>query len=340
MTESSGSPGQGAQQLDRETIVWAYRLLLDRDPESEEVIGAMLTAWGTTRDLRRAIMASQEFRDKNAGDLAYTPESTVVIAELHDSLRLFVDLSDIAIGLNIARGRYEQSEVAFVRRTVEAGQTVLDIGANIGFFSILMGALVGSTGHVYAFEPVAGNADLLERSVRENRMEERITLRRVVVGDVEGPGQLIVLDLAAGALNSGGAYLQPLHTGPPLGHEVRPVTMVALDRANLRSPVSFVKIDVEGAEPLVFRGAMAMLESDRPIILSEINPPQLRNVSGCTPGEFLSEMKALGYNCCALEDGRPSRPVTHWSDSSIRSVVFLPNDRVPRPRGSRSGFGD
>jgi FkbM family methyltransferase len=327
VTESSGDAGQVAQLLNREFIIWAYRLLLDRDPESEEAIAAMQTACSSTQDLRRAIMVSQEFRGKNPEDLAYTPESTVVIAELHGSLRLFVDLSDIAIGLNIARGRYEPSEIAFIRGEVKPGQTVLDIGANIGFFSIVMGALVGPNGHVYAFEPVAENADLLERSIHENGMEERITLKRETVGEEDGERQLVTLGLESGALNSGGAYLLPPEMAPPPGHELRTVPIVTLDRQNLRSPVSLIKIDVEGAEPLAFRGARGLLRSDRPVILSEINPTQLQKVSGCTPAEFISEMKTLRYGCFALEDGRPAGPVNAWSSSSIRSVVFLPDER-------------
>lgn len=327
MTKPPREGVRTAEQLDRQSIVWAYRVLLDRDPESEQAIAAMQTACGSTQDLRRAIMVSQEFRGKNPEDLARTPESTVVIAQLHGSLRLFVDLSDIVIGLNVARGRYEQSELAFVRGAVESGQTVLDIGANIGFFSIAMGELAGPKGHVYAFEPVAQNADLLERSIHENRMEERITLKRVTVGDEDGERQLVTLGLESGALNSGGAYLLPPEMAPPPGHEMRTVPIVTIDRQNLRSPVSFIKIDVEGAEPLAFRGARGLLQSDRPVILSEINPTQLQRVSGCTPSEFISEMKTFRYGCFVLENGRPTDPVTHWNSSSVRSVVFLPDGR-------------
>lgn len=340
MIDTSKNPGQRAIQLDRQYIIWAYRILLDRDPESEAAIDAMQTAWGTTRDLRRGIMASEEFRGKNHGDLAYAPESTVVIAELRNSLRLFVDLSDVAIGLNIARGRYEENELSFVRRAVKPGQTVLDIGANIGFFAIQMGALVGARGHVYAFEPVVRNADLLDRSICENGMQERITLRRVVVGDVEGSGELVELDLEAGALNSGGAYLQRSGARPPSGHEVRSVPMVLLDRERFRGPVSFAKIDIEGAEPLAFRGARVLLERDRPIILSEINPPQLKRVAGCTAGQFLSEMRTLRYDCFVLENGRPSHPINEWSDFSIGSVVFLPAGQPFETPGDPQGISE
>jgi len=317
--------------LDREVIVWAYKVLLDREPESEDVIASMQTAWGTARDLRLNIMNSSEFRQKNPESLAYTPESNLVIVQLPNSLRVFVDLSDLAIGLNIARGLYEASELAFMQRYVKRGQTVLDIGANVGFFSVSMADHVGPQGRVYAFEPLQQNLALLERSIRENRMEERIAVRGVVVGDEAGERQLVSLSLQEGAMNSGGAYLQMGAPVPP-GHTVQSVPMVTLDTEELRSPVSFIKIDVEGAEPFVFRGAKRLLETDRPVILCEINPRQLERVAGCTGSDFIAEVAALGYRCFALENGNPARLIDRWSDKSVGSVVFLPSESPSRDR--------
>jgi FkbM family methyltransferase len=309
--------------LDREVVVWAYRLLLDREPESEDVIAAMQRAWKTARDLRRNVMTSAEFRKNNPESLAYTLESNVVIVELPGSIRLFVDLSDLAIGLNIARGRYEASELAFVQRHVGRGQTALDIGANIGLFSVTMADAVGPQGRVYAFEPLQQNLALLERSIRENRMEERIILRRVLVGDEAGERRLVSLSLGEGALNSGGAYL---HGGEPVrpGHTLYAVPMVTLDAEDFQSRVSFIKIDVEGAEPLVFRGGKRLLTRDRPVVLCEINPRGLETVGGCTASEFIAQLAALGYGCFRLENGNLAGLIDHWIDDSVGSVVFLP----------------
>src|SRR3954467_5319421 len=98
--------------LTREHVVWAYRLLLDRDPESEDVIGPKLAGSGNTAELRHHLMTSAEFQQKNR-DYAHTNDPTLVIKELDRGVRLFVDLSDHVIGLNIVRGRYEADGVAF-----------------------------------------------------------------------------------------------------------------------------------------------------------------------------------------------------------------------------------
>ena len=103
--------------LTRDHVVWAYRLLLDRDPENEDVIGPKLAGSRDTRELRHHLMTSAEFQDKNR-DYAHTNDRTIVIKELDGpgSARLFVDLSDHVIGLSILRGHYEAGEIAFVRR--------------------------------------------------------------------------------------------------------------------------------------------------------------------------------------------------------------------------------
>src|SRR5579864_4643472 len=173
--------------LTRDHVVWAYRLLLDRDPENEDVIEPKLAGSRDTRELRHHLMTSTEFQNKNR-DYAHTNDRTVVISELAGTggVRLFVDLSDHVIGLNIVRGHYEQDEIRFARSVVRPGDTALDVGAHVGFFTVQMAEAVGPGGRVYAFEPFDSNADLLERSVAENRFGDRVTVRRAAVGASSG----------------------------------------------------------------------------------------------------------------------------------------------------------
>src|SRR6202008_592942 len=90
--------------LTRDHVVWAYRILLDRDPESEDVIAPKLAGSRDTAELRRHMMTSAEFQQKNR-DYAHTNDRTIVLKEIAPGLRLFVDLADHVIGLNIVRGR-------------------------------------------------------------------------------------------------------------------------------------------------------------------------------------------------------------------------------------------
>src|SRR3954469_6119476 len=138
--------------LTRDHVVWAYRLLLDRDPENEDVIGPKLAGSRSTAELRHHLITSAEFRAKNP-DFAHTNDPTVVIKEIAPGVRLFIDLSDHVIGLNILRGQDGRAEIRFLRRVLTMGDSAVDVGAHIGFFTMLMAAAVGPEGRVYAFEP-------------------------------------------------------------------------------------------------------------------------------------------------------------------------------------------
>ncbi len=303
----------------REHVLWGYRLFLDREPENEARLADKMAAWKSVRQLRVDFMTSQEFRDKNP-DLALTNESLVVIREISPGLRLFIDLSDQVVGMGVLRGRYEAEEMEFVRQHVRPGDTVLDIGANIGFFTINLAAMVGSGGKVYAFEPSPRVADLLERSVAENRFGDRIVVARAAAADQ--PGRL-GLFVGADSLNLSGSYLMKNKTAADAPGRIVEVPVVQLDLEPVRRPVSFIKIDVEGAEPLALRGAHNILREDRPTILAELNPSQLAKVAGCSPAGFLAEMEALGYACRKV-GGDPVHPSQNFPEDDILSVVFVP----------------
>lgn len=285
--------------LTREHVVWAYRLLLDRDPESEDVIGPKLAGSRTTAELRHHLITSAEFRDKNP-DFAHTNDSTVVIKEVAPGVRLFIDLSDHVIGLNILRGHYEQEEIQFVRRALKPGDSAIDVGGHIGFFAMQMAAAVGPEGQVYAFEPFDANADLLERSIEENGFAGRIRFQRAAVGAGSGTA---TLTFPVETLNSGGAYLLRDGSAPLAGNRTKTVPVVALDALELRRPVRLIKMDVEGAEPLVVKGAELLLRNDRPLILSELHPTQLDRASGVSADAFLGQMRTLGYRAHTLRSG-------------------------------------
>lgn len=322
-TASSQASHDVHNDLTTEHIIWAYRLFLDREPDNDAVIQQKLRAWSNTPELRTEFMTAPEFRAKNP-DMAYMNETNIVIKEIEENLRLFVDLSDYVIGLNIIRGSYERSELDLVRKVVHSGQTVLDIGANIGLFSMIMAARVGPGGHVYAFEPMPMNADLLERSIAENRFTERVTLERAAVGAEPGEIQMIMPDYR---LTSGGAHVYTSSMELHAHHTVSTVPLLHLDSYGIKQPVSFIKIDVEGAEPLVFRGADALLRRDRPIILSELQGQQMLKVSGCTATHFLAEMQERGYTCYPLEQGTLAPPIQTSAEDTLASVVFVPHEK-------------
>ena len=104
--------------------------------------------------------------------------------------------------------------------------------------------------------------------------------------------------------------------------------VVALDALALRRPVRFIKMDVEGAEPQVVRGAERLLREDRPVILSELHPTQLERASGVTADAFLSQMDALGYRAHAIERGEVGAPLDRAPAGALVSIVLIPTEPV------------
>ena len=99
---------------------------------------------------------------------------------------------------------------------------------------------------------------------------------------------------------------------------------MALDEAALTRPVRLIKMDVEGAEPLVVQGAARLLAEDRPVILSELHPIQLERAASTTVDAFLAQMRTLGYHAHTLEHGAIGAPFERAPQEALVSIVFVP----------------
>lgn len=315
-----------ATALTPDHIIWAYRILLDRDPESDQAIAGKLAGCHSTRDLRLELIASAEYRTKNP-EFAQEADAPVAIKVLADGTRIFLNLADHAIGVPVLRGQYEPAEVRFAQRAVSAGDVVVDAGAHVGFFALQFATAVGPAGHVYAFEPFAANAALLDKSIHENRYDGRMTLVRAAVGDTAGA---VSLYFARETLNLGGAFALAADAPAPADLERVMVPSVRLDDYALRRPVRFLKMDVEGAEPGVLRGAERILREDRPVIMSEIHAAQLARVSGTTPAEFARYLAQFGYRPHQIHLDGSTTPLETLPDVPVVTVAFLPDGAAHR----------
>ena len=130
-----------------------------------------------------------------------------------DGPRLFVNLQDYVIGVQTVLGIYEQEEIALVQRLVQPGHHVIDIGANIGVFTVTLAQSVGATGRVYAFEPIPHLAALLFRSIAENHFDW-VTLEQAALSAERGSVELLQI---LGGSNQGGSSIVPRKERAPRG---------------------------------------------------------------------------------------------------------------------------
>lgn len=297
-----------------EHIRWAYRLFLDREPENDT---ALTRTAPDTKTLRKDFVQSAEFHLKNP-QFGLSIDKWV-IAETDLGFRIRIALNEFGVSRAILLGDYETPIVDVFRNFVKPNAKVIDVGANIGFFSLLLATLVGRGGQVLAFEPVKYLYDALEISIAENHFGERMQAHNCAISEQIGRA---VIRHAPGTLNFGGAHLaEQIRDDDHAYDEVatRTLSEFLSDRR-----CEFVKIDAEGAEFRVLSGGLDLLRRDRPIVVVELFNEQLRRVSDSTATNLIKFMAQLGYRCFEIENGTAGQELTSYDAAEILNVLFLP----------------
>lgn len=163
-------------------------------------------------------------------------------------------------------GPFEDAELRYLTQMVQPGDTVFDIGANIGLFSVVLGRAVGAQGHVVAAEPVPANALRAKENVSLNGLTN-VQFVNAAIGATAGTIRLNLADDLA--YPSVGEVAESRGIGTSIEVPLRTLDDLWLEVGS--PPVSFVKIDVEGAELDVLRGAAQMLRTTHPVLLIEAN---------------------------------------------------------------------
>lgn len=303
-------------------VLWAYRLLLGREPEDAQAVEAYPETSRLT--IVDRFVSSPEFRANGVGPVR--PPHRRYMVELDNGLRFWLLAGDRYVSPAMATGDYEGIETAFVRRQVKRGMAVLDIGANLGWFTAHLSLLVGRNGSVDAFEPRSDLMDLLVKTIAENHLSN-VTTHNFALGSQDSNGQVI---WSAHDINPGGTHLVPSDFAAP---EImtQAVVVRTLDSC-ISHRIDFIKIDVEGSELLVFKGARRILTKDRPVILAEINPSNLLRTSGISAGEFGSFAEELGYYLYVIAaDGNCGQRIQSSELSAIETlanVAMFPKERA------------
>jgi FkbM family methyltransferase len=273
-----------------EDVYYCFRLILGRDPNPEEWPGHSGLAGHPLHEVVRGYVSSAEFANRGLQKL----ESRFVLVTTAGGFRMFVDPEDLAVGKHISAGvMYEPPVTAAFFELVRPGSGVLDIGANIGWFSLLAAKLAGSEGRVSAVEPNPMNARALEASRALNGFDQ---LQVIQAAAGEGVG---ILALYTSGSNG---VAVPVGGEPDRILSSETVPVLALDDL-IHHRVDVVKIDVEGAELLALRGAERLLRRDRPAIISEFTPMAMDGMSGAPPEEYLRFLISVGYELNVLSEG-------------------------------------
>lgn len=188
---------------------------------------------------------------------------------------------------------WEADVLRFFRSAVRPGATVVDVGANVGFHTVVLSQLVGPGGHVHAFEPLPVTLELLRANVWRHRSSNVVVHPRAA-SDRSGPVAMHI-----DPEGRSGAQLAPAGTAPELV-----VDAVTLAEALGATRVDLLKLDVEGAEPLVLAGASEILAAS-PDLLAVVEFRSRTHLDGRDGEDVLSFYEGLGFELRLLRaDGR------------------------------------
>ena len=200
-----------------------------------------------------------------------------------DDNKMFLDSQD-SLRLSI-NGIYEEMETNLVKKIVKNGDIVIDVGANIGYYTLILAKLVGDGGKVFAFEPEQDNFRLLNKNIEINSYKN-VVCENMAVSSSNGKCVLYLDHQNKGShsLVDDGASKQTVE-----------IKTISLDEYSFNSKISLIKMDIEGHEMKALNGMKNFLEKNSNIkIITEFSPTLL-SYSGVKPKSFLKELTEYGF---------------------------------------------
>jgi len=217
----------------------------------------------------------------SAGDVLATEVEGLIVGVPGDEWR--------AAAYHAFRGAMEPGLTKYFRTLIKPGNVVVDVGANVGFYTLLAAQLLQGKGRIYSFEPAPRTYKLLKDNVQVNGFLEpgMICLHQLAVTDRSGRSRLSVFD--------GDCAHNTLFSDGLADREIEVSTTPLDEIPGAQERVDLVKIDAQGAEPLVVRGMWRLVERNPGIrIVLEFAPALLRR-AGFAPGDFLEDLASFGF---------------------------------------------
>lgn len=222
-------------------------------------------------------------------------------------------LLDLQVDKDLWLGTYEPHLADVIRRFTPPGGVAFDLGANVGYITLLLAETVGDAGRVYAFEPLPANLDRLRRAVALNHLEGCIEIVAAAVGERSGAGTFQI-HASGGMGRLRGGEGRSADFVDSLEVEVIALDDFVFERGN--PPPDLVKVDLEGGEGRALRGMSRLLKTERPVLLVELH-------GGAAQKSVDAILEQAGY---ATEQLRPDAP--GLPGDKPRHIVALPREAV------------
>ncbi len=200
---------------------------------------------------------------------------------------LFLNKKDPVISCALALGVYEKFETILFQKEVRIGMTVVDIGANIGYYTIIAGDLVGPKGKVFCFEPDSESVEILRKNIEVNKFKNVECINKAL-SNKEG---------SIGFFSSIKNRADNRIYDPGDGRIYTEVETTTLD-SNIPKDIKIdlIKMDIQGAEALAISGMEESIKRiGKTTLITEFWPDSVRKI-GKSPEEFLEKLISLGFD--------------------------------------------
>jgi len=210
--------------------------------------------------------------------------------------RIFLNQSDVGVSGHLALGTYEKKEVDLFRDSIKSDSCVVDIGGNIGYYSVVAGKKIGEMGKLFVYEPEEVNLSFLRKNLRENNISA--VVENIALSDRSGTQTFFLTK------HNKGTHSLVNNRGVKESVVVKTDTLDSSLAKHGSPKVNIIKMDIEGAEVLALDGMKETINrSDDLIIFTEFYPKAIKRL-GHAPVVFLNKLKDLGFSIFVIyEEG-------------------------------------
>ena len=217
--------------------------------------------------------------------------------------KIIFDKDDPVMAGAISFGKFEPETIAIFRSYLKEGMTVIDIGANLGYFTVIAAGRGGPSGKVFSYEPDPRNLNLLKKNITVNGFKN-VTPLSTALSDRSGTRKLFF-----GDNQTTHSFSDKRGTG--LSESVVTDTLDNSLKTLGYSRVDIIKMDIEGAEPLALEGMRETIARNPTlIIIFEFHPNAIKRL-GYPPLKFLETFKELGFSMSVIDEDRRTHIIIH-----------------------------
>jgi FkbM family methyltransferase len=261
---------------------------------------------------------------KIAGRLGFSPTCTVTMRIGH---RMILDRRSGTERWAFYSGSYDDSVIRRIAALLPEGQAFLDIGANVGFFTLGVAWLCRNRScRVHAFEPGPGNFGKLSANIALNQLSDRVTANSFGLSSAQGRAALTLREDYLEGSQSGNAAIE-INDGDDDRWQKVGINLRALDEIWDGAPIGVIKLDIEGHEDEFFAGACHTLCRHRPIIYMEVNNHYYRRKQKSLEKAY-QFLLGDGYAIYRDRKGESPEPVCGTDQfTGVENVWLIPEER-------------